>query len=158
MAERLAAFGYEIQKVADQSGRRPLRLPFLWIHGRRDYTISVMGANIYPEDLEQCLYALPELARITHSFCLSLSEGSEGKVRPCFNFEIEAEPSRDMEKAFRESILEKLIGLNADFRQAWTEYPETMVPDIRLYRCGEGPFVQDQSKIKQVRFLARPAQ
>jgi phenylacetate-coenzyme A ligase PaaK-like adenylate-forming protein len=36
-----------------------------WVFGRRDFTISVMGANIYPEDLEQCVYADPELARIT---------------------------------------------------------------------------------------------
>src|SRR5712691_10900609 len=34
----------------------PVRLPFLWIYGRRDATISVMGANIYPEDIETIVY------------------------------------------------------------------------------------------------------
>ena len=38
---------------------RPIPLPFLWIHGRRDATISVMGSNIYPEDIETVLYRRP---------------------------------------------------------------------------------------------------
>jgi phenylacetate-CoA ligase len=155
MADALASVGYDIQKIAVQSGCRPIRLPFLWIYGRRDYTISVMGANIYPEDVEQCLYAVHELARITHSFCLSLSEGPQGEVRPCFNFEIETKPNLELENKFRKSMLKEMIHLNADFREAFNEYPETMIPDIRLYKLGEGPFAHDWEKIKQVRFLKK---
>ena len=70
----LRALGHNLRDLVPGSARL-LRLPFLWIYGRRDSTISVMGANIYPEDLEQCLYCEPELARITRSFCLSLSHG-----------------------------------------------------------------------------------
>src|SRR2546430_2726382 len=40
----------------------PVRLPFLWIFGRRDATISVMGANIYPEDVETVIYKDGRLA------------------------------------------------------------------------------------------------
>jgi hypothetical protein len=47
----------------------------------------------------------------------------------------------------------KLVELNADFREAWREYPETLVPDIQLYRLGEGPFAADAGKIKQARLL-----
>jgi hypothetical protein len=47
----------------------------------------------------------------------------------------------------------KLVALNADFREAWHEYPETLVPEIRLYALGEGPFAGDQGKIKQSRLL-----
>jgi phenylacetate-CoA ligase len=32
---------------------QPLQLPFLWIYGRRDATISVMGANIIPRILRR---------------------------------------------------------------------------------------------------------
>ena len=59
--------------VSAKGQRRPLSLPFLWIYGRKDSTVSVMGANIYPEDLEQALYDEAELAGITHSFCLAWS-------------------------------------------------------------------------------------
>ena len=43
---------------------------------------------------------------------------------------------------------------NADFREAWHEYPETLLPDIQLYRLGEGPFAADAGKIKQSRILS----
>ena len=68
----LRRFGYDLDtlgSVPDVAGPRgplpwvqPIPLPFLWIHGRRDATISVMGANIYPEDIETVLYRDPELA------------------------------------------------------------------------------------------------
>ena len=154
MAARLATVGVDIDQLRRESGDGNVRLPFLWIYGRRDYTISVMGANIYPEDIEQCLYQDTGLAEITHSFCLSVAEGANGAVRPRFLFEVSEEPDADLQRRFAESIVPRLVALNADFREAWHEYPETLVPEIQLYGLGEGPFASDGGKIKQVRFLA----
>lgn len=155
MAEALRAAGYDIEKLAERAGGRRMRLPFVWVYGRRDHTISVMGANIYPEDLEQCLYAEPSLAQITRSFCLSLSEGPGGQVRPCFLFEVDAEPTEELQRRFSDSMLAGLRDLNADFREALKEYAETMVPDVRLFRPGQGPFAADAGKIKQARLIKR---
>lgn len=155
MAAKLAAAGIDIETLAVQAGVRRLKLPFVWVFGRRDYTISVMGANIYPEDLEQCLYAEPELASITRSFCLSLTESADGQARPCFLFEIELVPTEALRQRFEASMVERLRALNADFREAWKEYPEAMAPDVRLHRVGEGPFAADSGRIKQTRVLKR---
>lgn len=153
MAKSLAEEGHDIEKIGVQAGKKNIRLPFLWIYGRRDSTISVMGANIYPEDLEQSIYAYPELARITRSFCQSLLEMPGGKVRPCFYIEIEVEPSGELQQSFSESIFKKLKEINADFREACHEYSEVMIPEIKLYRIGEGPFKQDAGRIKQRRII-----
>ena len=96
LERRLAACGIDIDGL---SGGARLRLPFFWIYGRRDYTVSVMGANIYPEDIEQCLYADAELAKITHSFCLALAEGARAAVNPKFIFEVDAEPTAAARRA-----------------------------------------------------------
>ena len=84
-----------------------------------------MGANIYPEDIEQCLYADAGLAKIAHSFCLALAQGARAAVNPKFIFEVDAEPTAELAERYRDSILKNLIALNADFREAWQEYPET---------------------------------
>ena len=147
----MRGLGYNMRALVPNS-QRLLRLPFLWIYGRRDSTISVMGANIYPEDLEQCLYAEPGLARITRSFCLSLSEQG-AQVRPCFHFEIEAEPTEELASRFGAAMVKRLAELNADFREALHEYAQTLQPEIRLHRVGEGPFSGDSGRIKQVRLL-----
>lgn len=153
IADILGSTGHDIRALAERAGDRVLRLPFVWIFGRRDYTISVMGANIYPEDLEQAIYADPELARLTRSFCQSLSESPQGEVRPCFYLEIDQEPSDELARRFSDRILKYLLEVNADFRKAWQEYPETMEPEIHLHRLGEGPFEADAARIKQVRWL-----
>jgi phenylacetate-CoA ligase len=155
MEDNLMSLGVRMRGLQGVRQGSVLRLPFLWVYGRSDYTISVMGANVYPEDLESALYADPALARITRSFCLSVSEYRDCEVRPCFIFEIEADPGPELEALFRESVLERLRLINTGFREALRECGEGLSPEIRLYRPGEGPFAGDGEKIKQRRFLAR---
>ena len=160
VAARLAAYGVNIEKLGLPQADPRLKLPFVWVFGRRDYTISVMGANIYPEDLEQCLYAEPDLAALTRSFCLSTSESADGQARPCFMFEVEAPLTEALRQRFAASITMRLRALNADYRAACAEYPEAMTPEFCLHRVGEGPFAADQARIKQTRVLksaSRPA-
>src|SRR5947209_2400442 len=67
---------------------KPIKLPFLYVFGRRDATISVMGANIYPEDLETIIYRDHELTERIHSFCLSVASDSTGTPRPQIALEL----------------------------------------------------------------------
>lgn len=69
---------------------RPVHLPFLWIYGRHDQTISVMGANIYPEDIETLIYRDPQLASSVHSFCLSVAADESATPRPAVALELQA--------------------------------------------------------------------
>jgi phenylacetate-CoA ligase len=153
MRDKLQSLGYNIDDLTKSEENKNMVFPLIWIYGRRDFTISIMGANIYPEDIEQCLYADKELAKITLSFCQAVSEGANASVRPAFYFEISTTPSEELKKQFAESILEKLIILNADFREAWHEYSDTLKPEIYLYSKGEGPFKTDNTKIKQARII-----
>ena len=154
MSAKLKELGYDINELVQNEKNNNLRLPFMWIYGRRDFTISIMGANIYPEDIEQCLYSDIELAGITRSFCQSVVEAENSSVRPAFYFEITLTPTEELKAKFSASIIEKLISLNADFRAAWNEYAETLKPEIHLFNIGEGPFKKDSGKIKQTRVLS----
>jgi phenylacetate-CoA ligase len=129
------------------------RLPFVWVYGRKDSTVSVMGANIYPEDLEQCLYDEPELARVTRSYCLGVSEDEHGTWRPLLSFEIPGEIDDSLQGRFEERIVARLRDLNRDFQAAMEEYAEGARPVIALHPLGGGPFARDGDKIKQIRLL-----
>jgi phenylacetate-CoA ligase len=153
MRERLHGAKRSIREVMGPGQKRPLKLPFLWIYGRKDSTVSVMGANIYPEDLEQALYDEPELAAITHSFCLGLHEEADAGVRPLFSFEISGDVTPEVQAKFDQRITERIRLLNGDFREAMLEHPDTTTPLIRLFGLGEGPFAGDASKIKQTRII-----
>jgi phenylacetate-CoA ligase len=152
MMERLRSIGIGLDDL--QPGRAsPLRLPFMWLYGRKDSTVSVMGANIYPEDVEQCLYAVPDLAGVAHSFMLSAREEAGGTIRPVFAFELNRPLAHETEARIRQELVERLKGLNRDYRQAFEEYEAAVTPDIEFYGRGEGPFAGDLSKIKQTRIL-----
>jgi len=147
--------GLDIRKHFGPDYSRMPKLPFLWVFGRKDSTVSVMGANIYPEDLESALYADRELAQCVRSFCMSLAEDEHGGVRPRFEFEVIDKEITDVLKTeYQESILKHLIGLNKDFAEAYHEHPDSLVPIINLWNEGQGPFARNSGRIKQVRIVS----
>ncbi len=159
MVEKCKNAGLDLAKMFGEEFDSLPKLPFMWIYGRKDSTISVMGANIYPEDLEAALYANAELAKLVSSFSMSLwEEGSE--VRPKFDFEIsrlgdlQESAAENLKQAFASKILEHLKALNKDFAEAWHEHPHTLMPVIGLYATGQGPFSGNAGRIKQVRITA----
>ena len=126
------------------------------MYGRKDSTVSVMGANIYPEDIEQCLYDEPDLARVTSSYCLGVHEEEDGSWRALLSFEITAQIDQGLQQQFEERIVEQLVALNRDFREAMEEHAEGARPIIALHPPGAGPFEADEAKIKQTRLMTRP--
>ena len=138
MATKFGNAGVEIGGLEQSTGAKTFRLPFLWVYGRKDSTISIMGCNIYPEDIEQCLYDDPVLAGVSNSFCLSLREGEEGAVRPCFSFEILTDVTDDLQHRFESHMTASLRSLNADFREAMQEHAGAVTPLIDLFPVGTG--------------------
>ncbi|HUG48752.1 MAG TPA: hypothetical protein VMP67_10120 [Candidatus Limnocylindria bacterium] len=161
----LARFGYRIERLnelADVAGPRgplpwsqPIPLPFLWIHGRSDATISVMGANIYPEDIETIIYRDPELARQVNSFPLSLRTDEAGTPRPGIAIELidgvtvdDAWIAEQVDR-FRDGLYD----LNIDYRTTVAEFGEAMLPIVDVWPHGTGVFAADAERIKQRRIV-----
>lgn len=156
MKARLLRHGIDLRDLERQCNYPRWYLPFLYVYGRKDSTISVMGANIYPEDVESIVYSDPLLARSVHSFSMSLGEDDRGNPRPCFDFEL-SDPGQ---KAAAESLLQRLLPsglarLSMDYKKAREEYPESVEPIIRTFGMNEGPFRDDRGRIKK-RYV-RPA-
>ncbi|MBO0790089.1 MAG: hypothetical protein J2P36_03960 [Ktedonobacteraceae bacterium] len=149
MCSRLRQAGVDLSVMLKAE---TMRLPFLYIFGRRDSTISYMGANIYPEDVEAGLLAHETYARKVGAFCLELVEAGEktGEVRPCIHVEVvSGEPSEELATALQKLVREKLCEVNADFRQSTQEDQSATDLHIRLHRTGEGPFAQNNGRIKR---------
>ncbi|MEX2010624.1 MAG: phenylacetate--CoA ligase family protein [Chloroflexota bacterium] len=132
---------------------RPIPLPFLWIHGRRDATISVMGANIYPEDIEAVLYRDVDVARRMHSFMLSVVDDEAGTPRPSVALELsDLDGVNDAwRSAAAERLRDGLVALNIDYRSSVGEFPGAMLPIVSTHGLGGGPFAADAGRIKQRR-------
>jgi len=159
----LRGFGYDLDRLGEAGEvhgprgplpwARPIPLPFLWIHGRRDATISVMGANIYPEDLEAVLYGDPQVAPRMLSFMISVIDDEHGTPRPSVAMELTDLDGID--EAWRMAAAERvragLRALNIDYRASLDEFPGAMLPIVSVYGPGAGPFAGDATRIKQRR-------
>jgi phenylacetate-CoA ligase len=150
MMAKAEASGLRLREQPQLAGRLP-QLPFVWVYGRSDSTVSVMGANVYPEDIEESLYAEPDLARLTRSYCLGMHENPDGGWRVLLSFEIEGDITDQLRTTFAERITARLEALNKDFREAMKEHPEGAIPLVELHPLSTGPFAADSGKIKQRR-------
>jgi phenylacetate-CoA ligase len=154
LRRRLAEFGITPESLAPARFGRLVRMPYLFVFGRADSTVSVMGANIYPGDVEGGIYADASLAAHVRSFCLSLLEERPGETRPLISIELErGEPSQELSSALAARLEAHLLATNTDYREAVGEYPEMMVPVVRLFAAGTGPFEGSTERIKH-RYVA----
>jgi phenylacetate-CoA ligase len=142
-------FGFDIAAPVD--GCPPMRLPFLFVHGRSDATLSYMGANIYPEDVEQALFADGAPNDVEHlgAFCLELVEVADATPRPCVHVEA-GDPSDDaLGSRLAGRISDRLIANSADYRASAAEDPAGGAVVVRLHAPGTGPFSGNAQRIKR---------
>jgi phenylacetate-CoA ligase len=150
---RLSDFGVDMSQL-DPSRRRHVRMPYLYVFGRRDSTVSVMGANIYPADIEAGIYADPSLAEHVLSFALSIREERPGETRPLIAVQLaRGEPTSELTSGLTAAIQRQLATQNADYQEAMREYPALLVPIVELHARGTGPFAGDGDRIKH-RYVA----
>ncbi|MCI4065128.1 phenylacetate--CoA ligase family protein [Micromonospora sp. R77] len=130
-----------------------MALPVLLLFGRRDSTVSYLGANLYPQDVEYGLYTgNPHAAEISR-FCLTLVEDAALETRPVIHLELRrplAEPERAaLAAACRDGVLRHLAAVSRDFAQSLTEDPTAGDLRVETHEPGTGPFA-GQQKIKNV--------
>lgn len=150
MKEKLSAHNIDLLQLERECNYPRWYLPFLFIYGRKDSTISVMGANIYPEDVENVVYSDFAIGACINSFMISLEEDAQGNPRPCFEFELldtsqDAVVSEKLARIFPKG----LARLSLDFKKALEEYPDAVKPIIRTFGMSEGPFLENEGRIKK---------
>lgn len=138
-----------------------MRLPFVLLFGRSDSTISYMGANIYPLDVENGLYRDNPRARLIESFRTELVEVGGLEVRPVLHIELR-DPATVPEAALSESeraemaeataagVVAHLAQVSRDFRASLEEDPSAAEVGVVVHDHRSGPFAGGPEKIKNV--------
>jgi phenylacetate-CoA ligase len=92
-------------------------LPFVYVFGRADFTVSYYGANIYPENITAGLEQ-PEVARwLSGKFVLEVQEAPDGDKYLSVTVELLPGVTADTEKSLSvaEAIRMQLLKLNSEF-------------------------------------------
>ncbi|MEJ3658129.1 phenylacetate--CoA ligase family protein [Actinomycetes bacterium KLBMP 9759] len=139
-----------------------MSLPLLFLFGRKDSTISYMGANIYPQDVEYGLYDDNPAAAAIGRFCLTIEEQADLEPRPVVNIELRPDAVLDDEgraelaRRCRDGVLRHLATVSRDFAQSLAEDPTAADLRVRVVRPGEGPFAASAQKIKNTYLVRQP--
>ncbi|CAG1770213.1 phenylacetate-CoA ligase [uncultured bacterium] len=127
----------ELELPADFQARN---LPFVYVFGRADFTVSYYGANIYPENIGVGLEQLDIIQWVTGKFVLETQEQKNGdKV---LHIAVELLPNITVDNAMipmiAESIRNELLRLNSEFANYTPQEKQT--PVISLHEFGHSDY------------------
>jgi len=107
-------------------------LPFVYVFGRADFTVSFYGANIYPENVTVGLEQPDIMAWATGKFVLETKESADGDKYLSVTVELLPGATADDQKcrALAESVKVQLLRLNSEFAN-YTP-PEKQLPKVTL--------------------------
>jgi len=97
---------------------RPIRpLPFVYVFGRADFTVSYYGANVYPENVSVGLEHPDIQTFVTGKFVLEILEQGDGNPELVVTVELRKGAIEDEAKIdlIAASIKEELLRLNSEF-------------------------------------------
>jgi phenylacetate-CoA ligase len=160
---RLATFPEVLAAITDPGARAEaeaafrvdrMRLPLLFLFGRKDSTISYMGANIYPQDVEYGLYTGNTLAHLLQGFCLELREHADLESRPIVHLQLRDDAVLDaaqrsaLAETCRAGIVAHLTAVSRDFAESLAEDPSAADLRVAVHDYATGPFTDANNKIK----------
>ncbi|MFN6563571.1 MAG: phenylacetate--CoA ligase family protein [Nostoc sp. ChiSLP01] len=142
MLEFLAKWGFDaVAELENQNSPRGIHsLPFVYVFGRSNFTVSYFGANIYPENVTVGLEQPAIQEWVTGKFVLQVKEDAD-KNR-FLSVVVELAPGVEGSEARREaiasSILSQLLRLNSEFANYVP--PEYQTPQVTLAAMGDAEY------------------
>ena len=123
--------------VANLDERGITEMPFVYVFGRADFTISYFGANVYPENVTVGLEQSPIDSWVTGKFVMQVREDEDRNPYLAITVELGPGVAPDATKSdlIGESILRHLRRLNSEF--AHFVPTERQPPQIELAPQGD---------------------
>jgi phenylacetate-CoA ligase len=138
MLEFLAKWGFDpMVELGGKPSRGIFRLPFVYIFGRANFTVSYFGANIYPENVTVGLEQLEIRDWVTGKFVMQVR--SDGDRNRFLAVVVELAPgiaaSESKQQAVALAIRAQLQRLNSEFANYVP--PEYQLPQVTLTATGD---------------------
>ncbi|BAZ33242.1 hypothetical protein NIES4074_57520 [Cylindrospermum sp. NIES-4074] len=135
----LAAWGFD--PIAELQLTRGIhQLPFVYVFGRSNFTVSYFGANIYPENVTVGLEQPVIQEWVTGKFVLQVKEDADKNRFLSIVVELApgVENSEDKRETITSSILAQLLRLNSEFANYVP--PEYQTPQVALTLTGNAEY------------------
>ena len=136
MLEFLSRYNFDpLAELGDGRGIRPL--PFVYVFGRSNFTVSYFGANVYPENVRVGLEQPVIKDWVTGKFVLQVREDADQNRFLSVVVELApgVEPNEERQLQIAHSIQFHLLRLNSEFANYVP--PEYRMPQVDLALAGD---------------------
>lgn len=110
-------------------------LPFVYLYERSDFSVTFSGAQIYPEEIRRALLE-PGIDKFVTGK-LTLFSGYDKNARNYLQIHVELRKgvtgTSDIAKRIEQSVVNRLIKENSEYRVLYGEYKKKLHPRIKLW-------------------------
>ena len=129
-----------------------LKLPFLYVVGRSDGTVSLDGANVYPEQITMAVHKNKNLMKTMNTFRMSIQYDKNKNIIFLIkiNLKERIKPTKFLEKKYFDTIVCNLKDINSDFKESYLKDASVIKPKIILYPYEHKEFKKKKIKNKYI--------
>ncbi len=150
MLEIARSFGYNTNDLNKLVGKQLLwRLPYVYLYGRSDFTTTLYGLNIYPENIKAALET-PAIRHLCSGKFVMETKNRAKTQKQYLAVRVELasgiKPSKSLERKFQQVIVTTLRKKNSEFNHLFHSIKNQALPDISLNIKGEGVYFKPSIK------------
>lgn len=147
--------GIDLQEEAERNGIREhlYSLPFVYVYERRDLSIKLYGATVYPEFVKEALIDEQAGRFVTGKFTMQVSYDDKQDQYLQINVEMKSglEGTKLIEREIEGCVLKNLISKSSEYRNNYGSLGEKVVPRIVFLPYEHPDYFRPGSKQKWVR-------
>jgi len=129
-------------------------LPFVYVYERSDFSVSLVGANIYPEEIHRALLAEPLPQYLTGKFTMTVTYDHKLEPKLLIHVELKrgaGKASQTLSKQVQKSIVDTLLRDNSEYASNHASYGKKLWPVITLWPYEHSLYFNGRGKQKWVK-------
>lgn len=152
MLVRLKSLGIDIVKEAKKYNvdKKILKLPFVYVYERADFTIVVRGVNVHPAEIKHSIENKSLHDFLTGKF--TLIKKYNKKLDEYFEINIELRKGKrknsQLTKRIKKIVIDNLNARNSEFNDQYKSAPNKITPKIILWPYQHKKYFQSLAKHK----------
>jgi phenylacetate-CoA ligase len=110
-------------------------LPFVYVYERSDFSVNLVGAIIYPEEIRRVLLLEAFNLQLTGKFTLEVVQDKRMKSKLIIHTELKQKtPSTQaLSNQIQKAIVEALLKGNSEYANNYASYGKEIWPSIKLW-------------------------
>ena len=154
MMKTVSSFGYSEKDVEKVTGQPIWRLPYVYLYGRSDFSVTLYGLNIYTENIRTALET-KELIDITSGKFVMETKNRDEDQSQYLLIHIElrdgTKPSMELNKKFKKTVVNTLRKINSEYNHLYQSIKSKADPEINLCYPGDERYFAPTTKHRWVR-------